>query len=55
MTPEPRRTRWARTAPIAALGALRGAAPESTAQVCATESILPSSFCDDPSGVPSSQ
>ncbi len=55
MTPEPRRTRWARTAPMARSARSRGAAPESTAQVWATESIFPSSFCDEPSGVPSSK
>ena len=55
MTWEVRLTSCARTASIARSARFFGAAPERTAQVCATESSLPSSFWEDPSGVPSSK
>ena len=49
-----RRTRCVRTESIARSARRSGAAPESTAQDCAMESMLHSSFCAEPSGVPSS-
>ncbi len=50
----PRRTRWVRTESIARSASRGGAAPESTAQDWAIESIVHSSFCAEPSGAPSS-
>jgi hypothetical protein len=49
-----RATSAVRTASMARSANRTGTAPESTAHDCAIESILHSSFCADPSGVPSS-
>jgi len=51
---DPRAISDVRTASIARSAKRSGTAPDSTAHDCEIESMLHSSFCADPSGVPSS-